>query len=186
MPVNNSIRIEGAAEALKVLNKAAPDIVREINKDLKAAVKPVVQDAKQLLPRPSALTNWGQWITPSGRDLSFDAGKARRGVKAATRRTPERDLRSNYGGRRYKVIPLLELRQTDPAGAIYERAGAKTSTRLGRSLNRKHGSVSIDLGNTLSGRALYPAFFRRENGIMRDVRTAVHRIETETTKRLST
>jgi len=185
MPASNSIKVEGAAQALKVLNKAAPEVVREINKDLKAAVRPVIADAKGLLPTPTALTNWGRWVTPTGRDLSFVSGKAKRGVKAATRRTPERDLRSNYGGRRYKVIPLLELRQTDPAGAIFERAGARTNTRLGRSLNRKHGSVSIDLGYTISGRALYPAFFRREDGIMRDVTAAVRRIEAETNKRLA-
>lgn len=185
MAVSNRIKVEGAAETLKVLSKVAPDIVKEINRDLKTAVRPVVADAKNLLPAPSALSGWGAWTTPSGRDLSFNTAKARRGVKAASRRTPERDLKAYSGGRRYKVIPLLELRQTDPAGAIYERAGARTNNRLGRSLNRKHGAISIDLGTTLSGRALYPAFFRRESAIMGHVTTAVRRIETEANRRLA-
>ena len=190
MPVSHQFKVEGFAYSLKVLNKAAPDVVKAISKDLQASAQPVVADAKSLLPTP-VLSNWGRWITSGkdgrtpGRDLSYVPGKAKRGIKAASNRTPAKGLKSNYGGRRYKVIPLLELRQIDPAGAIYERIGGGDSQhRFVTAVTRKRGRIVTKLGTEQSGRALYPAFFKRQRVIMASVEQAVYRAEAAINKEL--
>lgn len=163
-------RAYGAAKALKILGNLDKEVAKEIKKSMGDAVKPVISAAKTDAPaRP--LSGWGQWTTPAGRDLSYDSGTVKRGIKKVQRTTGEK-----RNGRYSRTIPLLELRNQSAAGAIYELAGARNNNTFTRNIERKHGA---------SPRLLYKAWDARSQRVTASVARDVQRLEAEVTRRLA-
>lgn len=171
MPASQRIEVEGVAKSLKILRALEPELAKEVQRQLKASVKPVIAEAKQNLPR-SALSNWGSWVTPRGRNLGYDATAAKRGIAIAQQTTAKR-TRRGYS----RTIALLEIRNQSPAGAVFELAGAKNAASVfNRNIERKHGAPK---------RVLYKAWDQRGDKVDQDIEDAVNRIEREITSRLS-
>jgi hypothetical protein len=133
------IKPEGIAELVKVLRKVEPELAKQLPREMRQAGKPLVEEARSLLPQPSPLSGWGAWNN-GGRDRSWTR-KAKSGIRITT----------NTGARKgVHVINLMALESKDPAAAIYENAGrhrkgsitsSDASDRFLAALEDKHGAA---------------------------------------------
>lgn len=108
--VDVRIRVNGLAQALKTLETLDPELRKEVVRGMKKAASPILATARSLVPDGQVLTNWYGWRG------GWNTQSVRKDIKVAFRggrvRGEERD-----------VFPLLTLRQTNAAGAIYDIAG---------------------------------------------------------------
>lgn len=126
--------IQGVSEDIKALERYAPDLKRELDKDIKRIIGPIVQQAKSYIPETVHPSGWNKGGTEKFTKIgpltqnqtrgfvAFDAAEARSGIKEtlAKSRKNSTGFRSTYG-----VV------QRDPAGAIFETAGrGKNRNRL--------------------------------------------------------
>lgn len=123
--------VQGALETRKALRKFAPDLYKEMNKEIRVVLKEIVMDARShvLSPYPGYLYNWqtknvkerGPYI--KGRDRlfpSYDAGEIKRGLTQRLGST-----KSDKNG--FSMLYYIENKS--PAGMIYEVAGRKSGFR---------------------------------------------------------
>jgi hypothetical protein len=169
MAATTKLEVEGVAKALKILNSVDRTLAKELKAQLRASVKPVVSEARRNVPN-NALSNWGSWRTPNGRDLSFQPTEIRKGIRYVQRVSGER-----RNSRTSRTIPLLQLRNQSAVGTIFELAGATSSTTFTRNIERRHGPPK---------RVLYKAWDRNSDKVQRDVEVTVRRIEQEVTRTL--
>jgi hypothetical protein len=115
--------IKGALELRVALRKFAPDLSKETQKEMAAALRTVTSKARGFVPSDSqVLSNWAKPIAsekinyrPFPRYSSFDA---KRGITYKT--TPSRPNRSGF-------VALARILNTSAAGAIYETSGRKNA-----------------------------------------------------------
>jgi hypothetical protein len=132
--------VSGVPELKKALKKYAPDLLKEMNAEIKVALKEVTDDAKRKVPgsAPGNLYNWntkgGEPISRiPGRDRAFpqyDSGLIRRGLTYSLGR--QKRNRQGFAG-------LYSLFNKSAAGMIIEWAGRVNPygrTQLG---NKKTG-----------------------------------------------
>jgi len=111
-------------ETRRILSKVAPDIKKSLDRANRELAKPLVAAARNnLVDEP--MRNWGAW-TQDGRNLSFDIGTARKGIKVKNR---GRSRRSKYSS-------AMSLVNESAAGAIFEAAGRQTDSQFNDNLQR--------------------------------------------------
>ena len=67
---SNSVEVLGLKEALRELNTMDKKLRREITRDFKQIVQPVITDAKQMLPSGAPLSGMARsWKGKSGADI---------------------------------------------------------------------------------------------------------------------
>jgi len=188
-----AVRLEGAVALRKALRKFEPDLAKELNKEMRAALKPVVAAARGYVPATgSVLTNWqtgNQSPTAKWANRSYDASLVKRGIKysAAPSKTNSHGFKS-----------LASILNTSAAGAIFETAGRKNpfgqpwnrfsgSNRYSRSVNKYAGRDFIAAANALSpmvgkgndkGRLIYRAYEENrgaaQDGVIRAIEKAAY------------
>jgi hypothetical protein len=102
--VSTSIEVVGLKDALKTLNKIDKSLRREITKDYKRIVQPVIDDANKLVPTGVPLSGMARnWSTKSGfKMLPWMPGmKQKIAAKINTRNIKE------YGGNKSNVGTFL-------------------------------------------------------------------------------
>ena len=99
----NVIEVEGLKEALKELNTIDKKLRRQITRDFKKIVQPVLGKAESMLPNNAPLSGMSRsWIGKSGADImSWNDERVRRNIKAFTSGKKVRDapggFRQNLG-----------------------------------------------------------------------------------------
>ena len=99
----NVIEVEGLKEALKELNTIDKKLRRQITRDFKKIVQPVLGKAESMLPNNAPLSGMSRsWIGKSGADImSWNDARVRRNIKAFTSGKKVRDapggFRQNLG-----------------------------------------------------------------------------------------
>jgi hypothetical protein len=128
-----TVRIDNAASVRRLMRDAAPDLLKEIDKANREAAKPILAYAKSIVPNRAPISGWAH----AGR-TGWDSGKVAKGmVLRAGKRSSFSDYRS-----------LLEFRQTNAAGAIFEVLGRRgqPKTEKGRRfldvINKRYPRVS--------------------------------------------
>lgn len=101
--------ITGAVKARKVLKEFNPDLLKQIQKDMRDALKPIVAQAKGFIPASSPLRGWRK----TDNFWSFDSQEMRRGItySIAPSRANEQGFKS-----------LAQVINKSPMGAIWETA----------------------------------------------------------------
>ena len=166
MPVN----VEGLAETRRALKKFAPDLYKEMNKEIRAALQVVVKDARTQVPNSiSGLSNWDETVRKSrtGRDRAFPAYSPtviRRGLTYSTSggKTSANGFKAFY-----------QLLNKSAAGAIVETAGSvsgyKPSARSQSNNPNAGAHFNLAINNTVgalkkagnrTGRLLVAAYDR--------------------------
>ena len=166
MPVN----VEGLAETRRALKKFAPDLYKEMNKEIRAALQVVVKDARTQVPNSiSGLSNWDETVRKSrtGRDRAFPAYSPtviRRGLtySVAGGKTSPSGFKAFY-----------QLLNKSAAGAIVETAGSvsgyKTSVRSQSNNPQAGAHFNLSVNNSIgalkkagnrTGRLLVAAYDR--------------------------
>lgn len=164
-------------KTLKALKNFAPDLSKEMNKEINTELRKISVQARTLMPsgtfHPSgwAKSSPGEW----GTRLKFNESAARNKINPT--RSKSRNTWSGFTNF-YGII------NPDAAGAIYELAGRRNPNGRanGRSRNPNAGRDFIRAINKEnnthtpladSGRAMYPAVERNRYQIVKSIESAI-------------
>lgn len=152
--VSAKVEVNGLADTLRTLRRVDPELRKTTIKRMKLAAKPMQAEAKKLFPDASPLSGWGNWRG------GYDGRNVKRNVKVSFKGSKARN--SN-------VIPLLTLRQTSAAGAIFDIAGRKSS---GNSPSGRAMIARLDRFAPAS-RVMWPTAERHMPEVAQGVRSAI-------------
>lgn len=166
--------IVGGIALRKALNQYAPDLAKELTKELGSILKPLVAEARGFVPVESPMSGWAERASDGGHKFpKYDAAEIKRGIIYKT--TP-----SKVNSQGFKNT--VRIQNKSMIGAIYETAGRKNgqgqnwvgpkaggaTKGVSRSVNRYAGNQFIsNLGNLygsarkdgkMMGRLIYRAW----------------------------
>jgi hypothetical protein len=107
------IELSGVDELRKALKQYAPDLDKQLKKDLTLATQSVVNAARGFVPATPPLSNWGR---DGGNFPIYNAATIRNGIRLSTARS-----KINKNG----FASSVRIVNANAAGAIYETAGRK-------------------------------------------------------------
>jgi hypothetical protein len=152
------IEIRGNVDLRKALRAFAPDLEKQLRKDLTAAMKPVVAKAKGFVTSSSPMSGWAARSFSEARFPFYEASTIRDGITYSS--TPGKV--NPYG-----FSSMAKIQNRSAAGAIYETAGRNgpqkwigpkvggTGKGYSRSVNKDAGEQFIknlpDLTSSLKG-----------------------------------
>lgn len=177
--LNDAVQYD-VTRLMSALGKIDPALRRATQAKMKLAAKPMVAEARSLVPEDSGL-NWGNWTTDApelgkagtGRVIgTYDAKKIRRGIKVTYKGPSKRD-------RGKEIFPLLTLQNTDAGGAIFDIAGKANGAGKG-SENRRRGRAMIAklrADNGHASRVVWRAAERHLPTVQRGVADAIKDME---------
>jgi hypothetical protein len=167
--------VEGIVGLRKALNKYAPDLRKQLDAEVKLALKPIVDDARAQVPDQSVLRNFNSpgYVRKSrtGRQdafPSYDSRLVRKGLTYTLAK--KRNDRSGF-------VSMFTLLNKSRVGAIIETAGRRNPDGSSRSQsnNPNAGSQFIGAMNQIgalkdfagkgrptTGRLLFAAYDRNE------------------------
>lgn len=164
--------VKGVIELRKALNKFAPDLAKELTKEITTSLKVIQKSARGFVPNqaPGNLYNWDRVpsaehkvFNTSGRVRPFpryDATEIKRGIV----------YRTGYGKPNSKGFrSLFRVKNSSAVGAIYEKAGRlnPNGSRESKSNNPEAGARFVQQGplygtkkqgQDMRGRVLYRAW----------------------------
>ena len=142
--------VKGGVELRKALKAFAPDLGKELPKEIASALKPIVKAARGYLPDDSqVLSGWLPRPNTQSRFPAYTAKLAKSGIGYKT--TPSKPNRRGFRS-------LARVFNKTAAGAIYETMGRKTpNSRFVQNQNAKYGAPMKGDGK-MEGRALYRAY----------------------------
>ena len=154
------VEITGAATKIDAIFRFDKDVWTGIQRGVKDAAESVASDARSRVPSyglggTSGEGGWGGWIAKgSGRDLSYDQGAIRKGVKTRFKSRYKSGFREVQG----------QAVNMSPAGAIYMLAGSQNRSghRFNNVINRQHGKGPWP-------RAMTPAYYAKAPQASRDI-----------------
>lgn len=147
--------VVGAVALRKALNQYAPDLAKELTRELGVVLKPIVNDARGFVPSKSPMRGWksaeSRTITKQtsmfrrGTFPIYDAQEIKRGIIYKT--TPSKPNSKGF-------VNAVRIQNKSAAGAIYETAGRKNGqgqtwvgTRAGGASKGVSRSVNPYAGN---------------------------------------
>ena len=193
---NLPVEIKGLAETLAAMRQFEPDLAKNLNKEVRAALTPVQKKAQSYLPSSlPGLSNWllktkGRLINSQtsafkavGHFPKFNSGIAKRGVKVHIGRT-----KPNRNG----FVTFYQLQNNSAAGAIMETSGRRhpagqpwdpknkshdyshsRNPGAGLHFNNSMGGRMVGTGK-LRGRVLYRAWNEDQGKALNHVYKAVN------------
>ena len=198
MPVDIEVGVVGLKDALKTLNKTAPALRREITKDYKKIVQPLIDAAQQITPTIGPVSGMDRsgWKFASGVEVLPPSGwngtKAQKSFQAkiSTRRVKEfRGTLENVG--------TFRMVWKGFANTVFDMAGRQSSgsvttfSRMG-SHGRRVGTVGgPHLIAILKGRygaasrTVWPSYERNKNVLDGEMQQLVERVMREAQNELN-
>jgi hypothetical protein len=156
MPV---IELRGNVDLRKALRAFAPDLEKQLRKDLAAAMKPVVAKARGFVPAEAPMSGWAPRSFSEARFPFYSASTIKSGIVYSTSASKVNP---------YGFSSMATISNKSAAGAIYETAGRNgpqpwvgptaggASKGVSRSVNPKAGAKFIEnlppLTSSLKGR----------------------------------
>ena len=169
--------VEGVPELKKALKKFAPDLLKEMNAEIRVALKEVTDDAKSKIPSqaPGGLYNWQdngkESVSRTSRATAFPKYNARV-IRRGLTYSLGRGKRNRSG-----FASLYSLLNKSASGAIAETAGRlsgasgssrsqsnnpQAGARFISGMNGIGAMKSIDRRQKNTGRILYAAYVENE------------------------
>jgi hypothetical protein len=108
--------VVGAIALRKALNQYAPDLAKELTKELGAILKPIVGEARSFVPLRSPMSGWSEVQNPKGKFPKYNALEIRKGIIYKT--TPSKPNRAGF-------VNNIRIQNKSMVGAIYETSGRK-------------------------------------------------------------
>lgn len=132
-----SIEVVGLKEALKELNDIDKKLRRQVTKDFKKIMEPVIQESYARLPTEPPLRGMKySWKGQSGKELmNWQPMMVRKNLKAFTSGKKVRDTGLGFK----QNLAVFGIRWGGPQGTIFDMA---SNGNLGRELTRKYGERS--------------------------------------------
>lgn len=160
------VEVKGVIELRKALRKYSPDLAKGLTKEMGAALKPIVKQARTFLPSNDEVpSNWLASDKPR-KFPTYDRAVAAKGVtfKTAPSKPNRRGFRS-----------LATIFNKTAAGAIYETAGRKNpnSVFVRNIENKYHNPLK---GNDKErGRVIYKAWLNNQGKAQDAVMKAIEK-----------
>jgi hypothetical protein len=149
-----SIRVEGVAETLRILQRINPELRRQLIKDLKQVTKPVT-DAIKGNYTDELLSGTTRTWAPRGRTIfPYSRGKAVSGVKVSV-----------SSSKRSQTV--LSITQKDPAASVFDMAGRKTDNRLASAFDSRFPDAS---------RVMWRSYEQADDALLREVEQSVGQV----------
>jgi hypothetical protein len=109
--------VVGAVALRKALNQYAPDLAKELTRELGGVLKPIVNEARSFVPLTSPMSGWTKRDTSRGaRFPKYDSKEIRAGIIYKT--TPSKPNKAGF-------VNAVRIQNKSMQGAIYETAGRK-------------------------------------------------------------
>ena len=153
------IELRGNIDLRKALRSFAPDLEKQLRKDLAAAMKPVVAKARGFVPAESPMSGWAARSFSEGKFPTYSQSTIKSGITYSTGASKVN---------RYGFSSMATISNKSAAGAIYETAGRNgpqpwvgpkaggVSKKVSRSVNPGAGAQFIEnlpeLTSSLKGR----------------------------------
>lgn len=164
MPVS----VKGVIELRKALRAFSPDLAKGLNKEMGAALKPIVRQARGFLPSDSqVLSNWaGEGTRAQGKFPQYNQATARKGITYKI--SPSKRNRKGFRS-------LATIFNKSAAGAIYETAGRKSGdSTFVRNLDNKY-PARLAGQDKMRGRVIYRAWEQDKGKTTAAVMKAIER-----------
>ena len=156
---NGVVEIKGIQETLKLLNDIDPKYRRQVTKQIKGAGEVILNEARQMVAsydnskgNGAPLSGMVRGNLIKGRETTWRTDAVQKGfkIKTGVRASKERYVnftRTDDRGSQYteqvvygaKPYRLMTVQSADAAGAIYDHAGANTSSDFVSNLNVEVG-----------------------------------------------
>lgn len=171
------VEVRGFKETLKALKNLQPDIEKNLNKEVRAFVVPVVRHAQGFVDRSAGgLTNWT--VVGSAKKFASSEPAIRKGFPKFNASTVKRGIRFSTkptSRNRNGFISIYRIVNSNPAGAIYETAGRKLSNNS----NSARPNFSKQLGgmtgaDKMRGRLIYKAWNEDKGRAQTNVAKAIN------------
>ena len=167
MSANASIQVVGVKDTLRELGKIEPELKKQITKDVKTILRPVVDEAKRAMPQMP---------------LSGFARPWKRGVlfpyeQATVQRSISARLNTRKRGNALAVIAVV---MKSPAGTIFDMAGRKG----GKTPQGKAMIQALEHRFGRASRGMWPAYERNATAVNKAMEDVVGVIVEATNRRL--
>jgi hypothetical protein len=167
MTVKTDVKVVGAKEALKALNRLDPNLRKQFVQDVRQVAEPALEAGRQaykFVPLSGMNRKWAGPAVGGRAVFPLTIAKAQRGiqVKVDTSR---------------RATSTLYIQQKDPGWAIFETAGRKNPNRLDDSL----GDTPRPATTRLFGKAIT----RARDKIQREVEAIVLKVVNDMNTRLN-
>ena len=162
MAVSTSVTVAGVKETMRELQKFEPDLAKEIKRDFKQIVDPIVKEARAQiveLPLSGFARNW-----KAGALLPWDRSAV---VKSIIARFSNR--------RRGNSLAVFSVTMKSPAGTIFDMAGRANVNRLASALSTLYGSPS---------RLMWPTYERNAEKVNQNLQALTDKLSDATNRRL--
>lgn len=169
MPIAAQVEIKGLKEALRELSSIDKELAKDIRKDYRTLMKPVVADLRASIPDMPLSGMEYKWNTKSGfKMFPWDPALARkRAVAFTSTKKPKR-----FEDKTYNLATFgITWKGVVPTVMEFAGKGRTRSLRgeqMARALSEKYGDPA---------RFVYPAVARNEDKIKKDMAHIVRRIE---------
>jgi hypothetical protein len=177
MPIAASVEIKGLKEALRELSSIDKELAKDIRKDYRTLMKPVVADLRASIPEMPLSGMEYKWNTKSGfKMFPWDPALARkRAVAFTSTKKPKRYQDKTYNlatfGITWKGVVPTVIEFTGKG-----RPRSRQGINMARELTAKYGKPA---------RFVYPVVDRHEEKIKKDMAHIVARIERGVGRKLS-
>ena len=111
-----TVEISGNTELRKALRRFAPDLEKNLRKEMASGLKPVVRAARGFVPADSPMSGWAARSFSEGRFPTYNARVIQKGITYST----SVSKKSKYG-----FTSMASIKNKSAVGAIYETAGRK-------------------------------------------------------------
>lgn len=189
--------LENAASVRKALKAYAPDLEKQLRKEMATALKPVVRQAKSFVPSESPMSGWAARSFSEARFPFFNSQTISKGITYTTAQS-----KPNAKG----FTSAARIWNKSAVGAIYETSGRANpngqpwvGTRAGgsgkgvsRSVNPTAGKTFIDNLGTLTsslqgrGRFIYRAWAGNQGVALGACYKAINKATEDFRKRAAT
>jgi hypothetical protein len=162
--VSAKIEVVGLKEALKTLNQIDKSLRREITKDYKKIVQPVIDDAKNLVPSKAPLSGMARaYKYRSGfQVLPWSEGYNQKIIAKIN----TRNIKETSAGDKVNVGTFM-IQWQGATGTLYDTTMAGA---LGKALTARYGPRS---------RVMWKAYEQRRDDVLREMEQLVRRVMDE-------
>lgn len=155
-----SVRVEGVAETLRILQRIDPDLRKELIRDMKQVTKPVVNAIRGNYT-DRLLSGTERTWAPRGRTIfPYVQRQAVSGVTVSASSSKRKQT-------------VLAITQKNPAAAVFDMAGRKTDNPLASALDTRFPPPS---------RVMWRSYEQADKAFLDEIEKVVRRVEDSLTR----
>jgi hypothetical protein len=173
MPVSLNTEVVGVKEALRDLGKLDKDLARQLRKDARKIMQPIVTEAKGNIPNTALSGMSRPWTSKTSgvQLLPWSGATSRRYVKAKTSTKKPKEFQGNT-----RDLAVFYVSWAGGVNAIFDMAGRKNKSFMAANLSGKFGPPS---------RIMWPAAEKNADNVEAQMSIVVEQVMREYNRKLA-